>query len=45
LRYRFLEFRLPASGNEDVGALGDEPPSGGQADAAVARNFFSGRPK
>ena len=35
-RYRFIEFRLPASGDEDVGALGDEPPGGGQADAAVA---------
>src|SRR5262249_13267411 len=33
---RLLEFRLPASGDEDVGALGDEPPGGGQADAAVA---------
>src|SRR5262249_12489655 len=30
------EFRLPASGDEDVGALGDEPPGRGQADAAVA---------
>jgi hypothetical protein len=23
---RFLEFRLPAAGDEDVGTLGDEPP-------------------
>jgi hypothetical protein len=36
LLYRSIEFRLPASGDEDVGALGDEPPGGGQADAAVA---------
>src|SRR5215472_1971682 len=36
LRYRIIEFRLPASGDEDVGALGDEAPGGGQADAAVA---------
>src|SRR5262249_61386475 len=36
LCYRCIEFRLPASGDEDVGALGDEPPGGGHADAAVA---------
>src|SRR5262249_46384089 len=36
LCYRFIEFRLAASGDEDVGALGDEAPGGGQADAAVA---------
>src|SRR5262249_51676718 len=34
--YRFLEFRLAASGDEDVGTFGDEAPGGGQADAAVA---------
>src|SRR5262249_56339060 len=33
---RCIEFRLPAAGDEDVGALGDEPPGRGQADAAVA---------
>src|SRR5262249_43062302 len=33
---RLIEFRLAASGDEDVGALGDEPAGGGQADAAVA---------
>jgi hypothetical protein len=33
---RLIEFRLAASGDEDVGALGDEPPGRGQADAAVA---------
>src|SRR6516225_6467063 len=36
LRPRCIEFRLAASGDEDVGALGDEAPGGGQADAAVA---------
>src|SRR5262249_57938937 len=39
LHYRFLEFRLPASGDEDVGALGDEPSGGGQADATVAPGY------
>jgi hypothetical protein len=29
LRYRCIELRLPASGDEDVGALGDEAPGGG----------------
>src|SRR5262245_49479373 len=33
---RFVQLLLAASGDEDVGALGDEPPGGGQADAAVA---------
>ena len=33
---RFVQPRLAASGDEDVGALGDESPGGGQADAAVA---------
>src|SRR5262249_22004956 len=33
---RLLEFRMPAAGDEDMGALGDGPPGGGQADAAVA---------
>src|SRR5262245_52671223 len=33
---RVVQLRLPAAGDEDVGALGDEPPSGGEADAAVA---------
>src|SRR5262249_37557475 len=33
---RFIELRLAASGDEDVGAFGDEPPGRGQADAAVA---------
>ena len=33
---RLIEFRLAASGDEDVGALGDEAPGRGQADAAVA---------
>src|SRR5262249_41865328 len=33
---RFVQLRLAASGDEDVGAFGDEPPCGGQADAAVA---------
>src|SRR5262245_64592469 len=33
---RCFEFRLTAAGDEDVGALGDEPPGGGQADAAAA---------
>src|SRR5262249_31409221 len=36
LRHRCIEFRLPVSGDEDVGTLGDEAPGGGQADAAVA---------
>src|SRR5262249_25889378 len=36
LRYRFIEFRLTAAGDEDVGTLGDEAPGGGQADAAAA---------
>jgi hypothetical protein len=36
VRYRFIEFRLPAAGDEDVGALGNELPGGSQADAAVA---------
>jgi hypothetical protein len=50
LRHRVIEFRLAAAGDEDVGALGDEPPGGGQADAAVALvmtatlpSSFSGR--
>ena len=33
---RLIEFRLAAAGDEDVGALGDVAPGGGQADAAVA---------
>src|SRR5262249_44072327 len=33
---RLIEFRLAAAGDEDVGALRDEAPGGGQADAAVA---------
>src|SRR5262249_5961860 len=33
---RLIELRLAASGDEDVGALGDEAPGGGQADAAAA---------
>src|SRR5262249_41157770 len=33
---RLIEFRLAAAGDEDVGPLGDKPPGGGQADAAVA---------
>jgi hypothetical protein len=33
---RFIELRLSAAGDEDVGALGDEAPGGGQADTAVA---------
>jgi len=33
---RFVQLRLTAAGNEDVGTLGDEPPGRGQADAAVA---------
>src|SRR5262249_38939749 len=32
---RFIEFRLAASGDVDVGALGDELPGRGQADSAV----------
>jgi hypothetical protein len=36
LRDRFVEFRLAAAGDEDVGAFGDEPPGGGQADTVVA---------
>src|SRR5262249_36756182 len=34
--HRLIEFRLAAAGDEDVGPFGDEPPGGGQADAAVA---------
>src|SRR5262249_11430233 len=33
---RLIEFRLAAAGDEDVSALGDKLPGGGQADAAVA---------
>jgi hypothetical protein len=33
---RLIEFRLAASGDEDVGTFGDEALGGGQADAAVA---------
>src|SRR6516165_8672895 len=33
---RLIELRLAAAGDVDVGALGDEPAGGGQADAAVA---------
>src|SRR5262249_32784538 len=33
---RLIEFGLAASGDEDVGTLGDEPPGRGQANAAVA---------
>jgi hypothetical protein len=33
---RLIEFRLPASGDVDVGAFRDEPAGSGQADAAVA---------
>jgi hypothetical protein len=36
LLYRCIEFRMPAAGDEDVGAFGDEPAGRGQADAAVA---------
>jgi hypothetical protein len=34
--YRFIELRLPAARDEDVGPLGDEAPGGSQPDAAVA---------
>src|SRR6202007_1664746 len=33
---RFVELRLSAAGDEDVGAFGDEAPGRGPADAAVA---------
>jgi hypothetical protein len=32
---RLIEFRLTAASDEDVSALGDELPGGGQADTAV----------
>ena len=36
LRDRLVEFRLPASGDDHLGAFGREPPGCGQADATVA---------